>query len=258
MNNLQLIQLHLLPEYLAKVGMLQTKFDALKEADISTDTFSFYTSVASVFSSKIEGEGIELDSYIKHKAMGVQFQPNYTRKIDDLYNAYTFAQANSLTADNIREVHVLLSVNILESGKLGKLRNQNMYVTTDDGRIEYVAVSPFELQTEMDKWHSDVAFLLQQEMCIEEVFYYAAYLHLSFVKIHPWNDGNGRTARLIEKWFIAEKFGAKAWFLQSEKNYYLQHALYYTNLRRLGIEYPQLDYSNALDFLLMLPQSLEL
>lgn len=258
MNNLQLIQLDLLPEYLAKVGMLKAKFDALKEADISTDTFSFYTSVASVFSSKIEGENIELDSYLKHKAMGVQLQPNYTRKIDDLYSAYTFAQANSLTPNSLKEAHALLSVKILEAGKQGKFRNQNMYVTTDDGRIEYVAVSPFELQTEMDKWYSDVAYLLQQEMRIEEVFYYAAYLHLLFVKIHPWNDGNGRTARLIEKWFIAEKLGVKAWFLQSEKNYYLQHALYYTNLRRLGIEYQELDYSKALDFLLMLPQSLEL
>ncbi len=258
MNELQLIQLDLLPEYLAKIGGLQTKFDALKEADISTQSFSFYTSVASVFSSKIEGENIELDSYVKHKALGVQFQPYYTRKVDDLYSAYTFAQANSLTPNNLKEAHALLSANILEAGKQGKFRNQNMYVTTDDGRIEYVAVSPFELESEMDKWYSDVVYLLQQEMCIEEVFYYAAYLHLVFVKIHPWNDGNGRTARLIEKWFIAEKLGVKAWFLQSEKNYYLQHALYYTNLRRLGIEYPQLDYSKALDFLLMLPQSIEL
>ena len=45
-------------------------------------------------------------------------------------------------------------------------------------------------------------------------------IHLLFVKIHPWNDGNGRSARLIEKWFIAQKLGDKAWFIQSEKNYY--------------------------------------
>jgi Fic family protein len=28
--------------------------------------------------------------------------------------------------------------------------------------------------------------------------------------------GNGRTARLLEKWFLAEKLGAKAWFVESE------------------------------------------
>jgi len=35
---------------------LEEKFDSLHDADISSGTFSFYTSVASVFSSKIEGE----------------------------------------------------------------------------------------------------------------------------------------------------------------------------------------------------------
>ncbi|MBC7425468.1 MAG: hypothetical protein H7321_02940, partial [Bacteroidia bacterium] len=46
--------------------------------------------------------------------------------------------------------------------------------------------------------------------------------------------------------------------IQSEKKYYLQHQIYYKNLRVLGLEYPDLDYSKALPFLLMLPQSLEL
>ena len=132
-----------------------------------------------------------------------------------------------------------------------------MYVATNDGRIEYVATSPFELEIEMNKWYSDINILLNEKLSIEEVFYFAAFIHLTFVKIHPWEDGNGRSGRLIEKWFIAEKLGEKAWYLQSEKNYYNNHALYYNNLRRHGIEYEQLDYSKALPFLLMLPNSLQ-
>ncbi len=81
-------------------------------------------------------------------------------------------------------------------------------------------------------------------------------IHLVFVKIHPWNDGNGRSARLIEKWFIAQKAGEKAWFIQSEKYYYQLHETYYNNIRRLGLEYPELDYSKAMPFLLMLPSSI--
>lgn len=81
-------------------------------------------------------------------------------------------------------------------------------------------------------------------------------IHLVFVKIHPWNDGNGRSARLIEKWFLAEKLGEKAWFVQSEKHYYQQHQAYYKNIRLLGLEYPDLDYKQALPFLLMLPNCL--
>jgi Fic family protein len=81
-------------------------------------------------------------------------------------------------------------------------------------------------------------------------------LHLVFAKIHPFDDGNGRTSRLIEKWFLAMKLGSKSWFLQSEKNYYMQHQTYYNHIRRLGMEYDYLDYEMGLPFLLLLPQSL--
>ncbi|MFT3947896.1 MAG: Fic family protein [Agriterribacter sp.] len=253
-NKLQIIPTELLSSYLEQVPKgLQAAFDALQEAEISTDTFSFYTSVASVFSSKIEGEDIELDSYIKHKAMGIEFKPDYTKKIDDLYNAYTFAKQNAITPQNISQAHALLATNFVEKNKLGKFRSHNMYVATPDGRIEYVAASPYEVETEMNKFFADIAALLNANLSIEEVFFYASFVHLVFVKIHPWNDGNGRSARLIEKWFLAQKLGDKAWFLQSEKMYYNQHNTYYKNIRLLGLEYPELDYKQALPFLLMLP-----
>jgi hypothetical protein len=63
---------------------------------------------------------------------------------------------------------------------------------------------------------------------------------------------------LLEKWFIAQHLCSKAWYLQSEKNYYLHHQTYYLHLRKLGIEYAELDYTKALPFLLMLPNSLNL
>lgn len=47
----------------------------------------------------------------------------------------------------------------------------------------------------------------------------------------------------------------KAWFVQSEKMYYLQHQTYYKNIRLLGLEYPESDYNQALPFLLMLPDA---
>lgn len=255
---LEIIPASLLSAYLEHVPRnLQAHFDALHDAEISTDTFSFYTSVASVYSSKIEGEDIELDSYIKHKAMGMEFKPDYTKKTDDLYNAYTFAKQHTLNQQNICKVHALLAANFVEESKLGKYRSHNMYVATPDGKIEYVAASPFEVEKEMAKLYNDIAVLLQKNLSIEEVFYYAAFIHLVFVKIHPWNDGNGRSARLIEKWFIAQKLGDKTWFLQSEKMYYNQHNMYYKNIRLLGLEYPDLDYAQALPFLLMLPKITE-
>lgn len=254
---LQIIPTELLEQYSKQVDKkLSNKFEKLQDAEISTDTFSFYTSVASVFSSKIEGENIELDSYIKHKKFGIEFLPDYTKKIDDLYSAYTFAKTNVLNKANISKAHKLLSKHIVAKHQQGKLRIHNMYGSTPDGKIEYVAASPYEVEAEMEKFYSDIEFLLKQELSVVETFFFAAMIHLVFVKIHPWNDGNGRSGRLLEKWFLGQKLGDKAWFVPSERNYYEQHQTYYKNIRALGLEYPELDYSKALPFLLMLPQSI--
>jgi Fic family protein len=232
------------------------QYEKLSDSELSINTFSFYTSVSAVFSSKIEGEPIELDSYVKHKRFGIEFLPDYTRKIDDLYDAYQFAKTNPCCKENIEEVHKILTTHILPKNKQGRVRTGNMYVTTQNGRIEYVAASSFIVNTEMDKLYVDIKDLLSARLNIQEVFYYAALLHLVFVKIHPFDDGNGRISRLLEKWFLAEKLGEKAWLIQSEKNYYKKHQTYYRNIRLLGLEYEALDYSKSMNFLTMLPQSL--
>lgn len=258
MIDFQNIKEKLFPEYLVFAKDLEKKFYDLKEAEISTEDFSFYTSVSSVFSSKIEGEEIELDSFIKHKKFGVEFQPDYTKKIDDLYNAYLFAQKNSLNREQLFETHKILTYNILTKNQQGKIRHTNMFVLTDEGKIEYVASLPSEVERETQIFFDGLDDLLNKNLSIEETFFYASLLHLVFVKIHPMNDGNGRLARLLEKWFLAEKLGEKAWFLQSEKMYYQNHKKYYQNLRKLGLEYADLNYDNALDFLKMLPEGLDI
>ncbi len=228
----------------------------MHDSELSIETFSFYTSISAVFSSKIEGENIELDSYIKHKRLGAHFLPDYTRKIDDLYDAYLFAQKSTLAANNLSQAHAIITKHILQKMQQGKLRKGNMFVVTKDGRIEYVAASPDKVEAEMKKLYADISTLLKAELTFSEVLFFAAMLHLVFVKIHPFEDGNGRTSRLLEKWFIAQKLGIQAWFIQSERLYYNQHQTYYNNIRKLGLEYEELDYSQALSFLQMLPQSI--
>jgi hypothetical protein len=50
---------------------------------------------------------------------------------------------------------------------------------------------------------------------------------------------------------LIEKIGQKATSVQLEKNYYKKLKDYYHNIRKLGLEYDDLDYSKSLDFLLM-------
>ena len=130
-----------------------------------------------------------------------------------------------------------------------------MFVVAEDGKIKYVAATPDKLKTELKKLYADMETLLATDLSFDEVFFFASILHLVFVKIHPFEDGNGRASRLLEKWFLAQKPGPKAWFVQSERNYYHQHQIYYNNIRRLGLEYNELKYSEALLFLQMSPNA---
>ena len=233
------------------------KIDNIKKIEIPVDYFQFYKSVSSVYSSKIEGEDIDFDSYFKHKFLKVRFKPDYTRKADDLYSAYDFIENNLLTLENLKKAHSILSKNLLPKSWQGVIRNNPMFVINSDDKIEYVASSPEIVKSELDKLFHDINLLLNKDLNPYEIFYYASLLHLVFVKIHPFQDGNGRVARLIEKWFLIEKIGQKAIYVQLEKNYYKKLENYYANIKKIGLEYENIDYSKCLDFLLMTVQGLD-
>jgi len=223
----------------------------VEKIELPVDYFQFYKSVSSVYSSKIEGEDIDFDSYFKHKFLKVKFKPDYTRKADDLYAAYDFIDNQKLCLENVQKAHSILSSKLLPKSQRGLIRTNPMFVINIEDRIEYVASSHNIVKKELDKLFHDIDLLLKKDLNPFEIFYYASLLHLVFVKIHPFQDGNGRTARLIEKWFLIEKIGQKATLVQLEKNYYKNLTNYYSNIKKLGLEYDFLDYSKSLDFLLM-------
>lgn len=225
--------------------------EKLQKADTPVDYIQFYNSVSTVYSLKIEGENIDYDSFFKHKFLKVLYQPDYTKKADDLYKAHEFIYNNKLSLENLLKAHALLSANLLPKSGQGHIRNTTMFVVNSDDRIEYVAADPGMVNDELLKLFTDIAALRKARLDEYESFYYAALIHLVFVKIHPFHDGNGRTARLLEKWFLLEKLGDKALAVQLEKNYYNNLQTYYRNIRELGLEYNQLDYSKSIPFLLM-------
>jgi Fic family protein len=255
---LEIISSELLGNYKEFVteSLLRNLHD-LEKVETPVDYFQFYNSVSSVYSSKIEGENIDFDSFFKHKFLNVKYQPDYTKKADDLYLAYEYIFKHELDLGHLQKAHSILSSNLLPKSQQGFIRNNPMFVINSEDKIEYVAAEPGIVKAELGKLFNDIAKLQNANLDIVESFYFAAYIHLVFVKIHPFQDGNGRAARLLEKWFLIEKLSEKATAIPLEKNYYQNLQDYYSNIKQLGTEYGYLDYSKAMKFLLMTVSSVQ-
>jgi Fic family protein len=228
---------------------LSKELNELSEREWTSKNFIFATAVSVMSSSRIEGETLEVDSYVKYKMLDVEYLPNLTEKPNDLYMAYEFARDNKLTVNNFSKAHSIATEHLLAASQRGVVRKGNMLVMEQKtNRVQYEAANSFIVQSEYESFWQELSELIEQELSIEEVFYYASLIHLVFVNIHPFNDGNGRTARLLEKWFLASKLGNKAWFIPSENYYYQNLSDYYANLARVGLFYDDLDYEKGLSF----------
>ena len=236
---------------------VEKEFSAIEQIKLEPHSFTFYTSVSVMSSSKIEGEPMEVDSYVRHKMLNIEYLPELTEKPNDLYNAYLFAKENPLSSDNFVHAHKLVAAHLLPENQRGAIRKTEMLIMEHKtGRMQYEAAPLSIVKDSYPAMWNEIEGLLKQELTVEEILYYASFIHLVFVNIHPFSDGNGRIARLLEKWFLAGKLGERAWYIRSEKYYYEHVNEYYKNLARQGLYYEALDYEKSIPFLLMLPQSL--
>jgi Fic family protein len=216
---------------------------------------SYLTKVSAIYSSNIEGNTIDLNSFMNYKLSERKFKPTKEiEEIENLIEAYEFAQESKLTEKNIFESHKTLSKTLLISSKRGKYREEPVGVFGKSGLI-YLAVEAEYVKKEMEIFFEDIAKLLSITLNEQEVFYHASLIHLKFVHIHPFMDGNGRLARLIEKWFVSEKLGHKFWKIPSEE-YYKDHQQEYYEAINIGVNYYELNYDRCLNFLTILPNCL--
>ena len=220
------------------------------------DEFEYLTKSSAVFSSNIEGNSIDLNSFMNYEMNKDKFKiGKEIEEIEDLIDAYKFAQANNLNEKTFLNCHKILSNTFLIKSKRGKYRIEQVGVFGKRG-IAYMAIEPEFVENEMQLFFQDLDELISSELTDVEVFYFASLIHLRFAHIHPFRDGNGRAARLLEKWFIAEKLGNKYWNIPSEEYYKNNQATYYKTIN-LGVNFYELDYDKCYDFLEMLPNCLK-
>jgi Fic family protein len=256
-KHLKLLSSEYLPVYSEKVKTewyeVFNKFRT-KETFSRTD-FLYYFQASATYSSNIEGNSIDFDTYLKNKKFNIKSKPKEMAEIDDLVAAYNFAMKNKLTQANLLEAHKILSKSILSfASHRGKLRNQQIGIYSE-GKLVYMGIDFNDLKTEFSKLFFDIEELITSNLSYKEIFYFASMIHLLFEKLHPFMDGNGRAGRLLEKWFLSEKIGENAWSIQSEKYYAQNRSVYYKNIH-IGPDYYSIKLERCIPFLLMFPSSL--
>lgn len=218
--------------------------------------FDYLIKSSAVYSSNIEGNSVDLNTFMNYELNKDRFNVGKEiREIENLIDAYQFTQCNNLTEKNLLACHKMFSETLLIKSKRGKYRNERVGVFGKSG-LAYMAIEPEYVAQEMGTLFFDIQELISSSLNEMEVFYFASFIHMRFAHIHPFRDGNGRAARLLEKWFIAEKLGSKFWKIPSEE-YYKTHQLRYYETINLGVNYYELDYNNCLGFLEMLPKCLK-
>jgi len=252
---LKILRQDLFEEYKKQLSIdIESVFTSIKKKSQTVEDFKFYLANSAVYSSNIEGNTVSFDTYLKASEFNLHLKTKEIKEIEDLIAAYQYAREHELTLENILKAHEILTTSILVKKERGKIRKVKVGVRSE-GRLIYLAIEPEFVKQELVKLFADISILLNTKLNTTEVFYYAALLHLIFVNIHPFVDGNGRATRLIEKWFLAKKLGDNSWFITSEKNYWDNRPTYYKNLQ-LGVNYYEIKYELSIPFLSMLPNSL--
>jgi len=259
-KNLKLISTEYLEEYSNKVGVdLFEIFNKLEiKNQFSLEDFEYYIISSSLYSSKIEGNTLDANSFFRSRGKKTSPKKKEVEEIETLMEAYKFASENKLNRTNFLKSHAILSKTFLPTKERGVLRKEQVGVRDSKTlRPVYLAVEPEFLKVEFDKFFDDIDELLKRDLNHTEIFYFASMLHIWLAQIHPFTDGNGRATRLLEKWFLVSKLGKSAWSINSEKYYWDNRPGYYQNIS-LGYNYYALFWERCIPFLLMLPKAIDL
>lgn len=133
----------------------------------------------------------------------------------DLISAASFAKGDGFTAiskslspELILLVHRLTCFD-LPARAIGRLRTEQVWIGSIDGRRATHADPPPAVEVERrltllcEQWRVDVRQLRTEDQRIRRV----AQFHAEFLMLHPFIDGNGRTARAILMQQFLDLFG---------------------------------------------------
>lgn len=150
---------------------------------------------------------------------------------------FAYQVANDFNADVdgglIRALHFLVERNTDGYGMAGRYRTE-ANVVRKSGAVIYQPPPPLDVPRLMD----DLVGWLRGQRGKLHPAVLAAVAHAELVNIHPFDDGNGRTARALTKYFLERGGWHLRGFVSSEQVFGEDVEEYYAALREFGPTYP--------------------
>lgn len=137
-----------------------------------------------------------------------------------------------ITLDDILKLHQIITDRLLDSTRSGKIRHRPVYIEDEQHQIIYTAVDAPRVKNELIdllNWVKDNQFVLHPVII-------GAIIHFHLAAIHPFSDGNGRTARAATALYLALAHYDNDGALTLDTYYASDRPSYYAILRRLNGE----------------------
>lgn len=146
----------------------------------------------------------------------------------------------------ILKIQKMVTADLINDFNSGKIRQQPVFV--NDPRIGKTVYLPPDHQDVPILIDDLISFIVDNRSMLDPLIL-AGIFHKQFVLIHPFIDGNGRSARLATKVLLAD-MGLNTFNLFSFENYYNQNVTkYFQNVGSLGSYY---DLKGQIDFTIWL------
>lgn len=147
-----------------------------------------------------------------------------------------------MTSRLLLEIHALVTEGLIEKHRWGAFRAEPVFV--NDSWTRKVVFLPPDHADVLELITDLVSFVVENKGSIDPLIL-AGIFHRQFVIIHPFIDGNGRTARLATKVLLAD-MGLDTFNLFSFENYYNKNVgKYFSSVGLSGNYYELLD---SIDF----------
>ncbi len=166
---------------------------------------------------------------------------NYNNALEGL-NKQKQKESTVFSLNLILHIHKQIVNKLVPGYQLGKLRAEPVFV--NDPRIGKTVYWPPD-QKDVPKLMTDLVDFINYKKDLIDPLISAGIFHKQFVVIHPFMDGNGRTARLSTKVLLRD-LGLNTFNLFSFENYYNRNVTnYFKNVGVMGNYY---DLSDSIDF----------